>query len=385
MRLRGLLPFGVLTVATLVFLWAPVRLAAQDREAVREAAREAAPHTKDSAGAYWEKEVADKIAAATKRVYDPNKPLPANPPRKPWGDPDISGYFVSQTYTPLERPKSVDKPLYTVEEAIVAFKKTVEADSGVDPADVHYDWKEFGMDAWQSPIMPNLRTGLIVDPPTGRRPALTAAAEKRRADAAARNKVLDPQTSVSTFPSTYTRCAMGNGQIPLINGGNPEGAGGLGSAGGVTAEKQIFQAPGYVIIQNQSNNDIRIVPIEGRPLPEHLRFWEGVSRGRWEGNTLVIETANFRDRGPSNFIEGATDALKVVERISYLDENTWRYQYTVTDPNTWTAPWTVEAPMPRIDPPLYEFACHEQNYGLINLVMGAQITATKSGQIQGGR
>jgi hypothetical protein len=369
-----------------VFLWAPVRVAAQDadREAAREAARKASPHSKEEAGQYWEKEVADKIAAATARVYDPNKPLPANPPRKPWGDPDISGYFVSQTYTPLERPKGVDKPLYTVEESILAFKKTVEADSAVDPADLHYDWKEFGMDAWQSPIMPNLRTGLIVDPPDGRLPPLTADALKRRADAQARNKVLDSQTAVSTFPSVYTRCAMGNGQIPMIGGGNPEGAGGLGSAGGVTAEKQIFQAPGYVVFNNQSNNDIRIVPLEGSPLPDSLKYWEGVSKGHWEGNTLVIETTHFRDRGMSGSIEGATpDGLKIVERLSYVDEKTLRYQYTMTDPATWTKPWTVEAPLPRIEPPLYEFACHEQNYGLINLVMGAQITATKSGQIPG--
>ena len=138
MRVRVLLPLSVFTLVLSVFLWAPVRVAAQDadREAAREAARKASPHSKEEAGQYWEKEVADKIAAATARVYDPNKPLPANPPRKPWGDPDISGYFVSQTYTPLERPKGVDKPLYTVEESILAFKKTVEADSAVDPADL---------------------------------------------------------------------------------------------------------------------------------------------------------------------------------------------------------------------------------------------------------
>jgi hypothetical protein len=175
---------------------------------------------------------------------------------------------------------------------------------------------------------------------------------------------------------------MGNRQIPIVRGGNSDSAGGAGSAGGVTAEKQIFQSPGYVTIINQSNNDVRIIPLNGGALPSSIRYWEGVSRGRWEGNTLVIETTNFRDRGPSDTVFGATEEMKVVERISYLDEKTLRYEYTVNDPKTWTRPWSVETPLPRIDPPLYEFACHEQNYGLINLVMGAQITSTKLGSLK---
>jgi hypothetical protein len=129
---------------------------------------------------------------------------------------------------------------------------------------------------------------------------------------------------------------------------------------------------------------MRIIPLSGSEISDSINFWEGVSRGHWEGNTLVIETAHFRDRGPSNFPFGATENMTLVERISYLDEKTLRYEYTVTDPNTWTRPWSVETPLPRIDPPLFEFACHEQNYGLINLVMGAQITATENGQIPSG-
>jgi hypothetical protein len=353
---------------------------AYDVEAAREAARKVAPHSKETAGDYWEKEIEEKIAAAAKRVYDPTKPLPANPPRTPWGDPDISGYFVTQTYTPLQRPDKVTKPLYTLEEAILAFKNVATVDAEVDPANVHYDWKEFGMDAWQSPIQPNLRTALVIDPPDGKIPALTPEAQKRQADAAARNKGLDPQTSVSTFPGSYTRCTTGNGVIPFVNGGGE--AGGVGSAGGVTSEMQIHQSPGYVTIIDQSNNDVRIVPLSGGELPATIRFWDGVSRGRWEGNTLVIETANFRERGPSPIFRGATEDLKIVERLSYVDPTTLRYEYTVTDPKTWARPWTVESPLPRIEPPLYEFACHEQNYGVINVVMGAQISATQRGELK---
>ena len=165
MPTRALVPLCAVTVVLAISLSAPVRAAAQapgpdyDREAAREAAREASPHSGDEAGAYWNDEIARKIAEVTSLVYDPSRPLPANPPRTPWGDPDISGYFVTQSYTALQRSEGVTKALYTPEEAVLAFRATIEADSKVDPADMHYDWKEFGMDAWQSPIRPNLRTG----------------------------------------------------------------------------------------------------------------------------------------------------------------------------------------------------------------------------------
>jgi hypothetical protein len=367
MRTRLLVPWSAAILALLALLWTPALVAGQTqtREQVQEAARKASPRSGDEAMKYFESEVEKQIAEATKRVYDPAKPLMANPPRTAWGEPDLQGYYLTVTYTPLQRPTEVTKPLYTVQEAIIAFKTATDVDAGVDPATVHYDWKEFGMDAWQSPVRPNMRTGLIIDPADGRMPPLTAEAQQRRADAAARAKIQDPQTSVSTFPSFYTRCAMGNGAIPLVDGP------------GRSTEMQIHQSPGFVTIIHQSNNDVRIIPTSGgSKLPETNRHWDGVSRGRWEGNTLVVETTNFLDRKPSNNIQNATDAMQIVERFSVLDENTLRYEYTVTDPKTWTRPWSVEAPLPKIAPPLYEFACHEQNYGVINVVMGAQIRAT---------
>jgi hypothetical protein len=130
---------------------------------------------------------------------------------------------------------------------------------------------------------------------------------------------------------------------------------------------------------------VRIIPLKATAhLSPNVRQWYGDSLGHWEGNTLVVETTNFNDRTPAVNFMGSTDGLKLVERFSYLDENTLRYEYTMTDPKTWTRSWSVEAPLPRIDPPLYEFACHEQNYGLINLVMGAQISATKGEARTGG-
>jgi hypothetical protein len=178
---------------------------------------------------------------------------------------------------------------------------------------------------------------------------------------------------IKTFGNTYTRCILGLGAAPLVRGGNP-GAESAAAAAGVTSESQLVQSPGYVVIVTQSNSDVRIIPVDGRPhLPQNMRPWWGDSRGRWEGDTLVVDTTNFKDRAPGVNFQGSTEALHLVERFTRMGPNTLKYEYTVSDPNTWTKPWSVEAPIPRIDPPLYEFACHEQNYGVMNVVMGTQV------------
>jgi hypothetical protein len=362
-----------LAYVVLGLAFAPVVAAVQtpSQQAIEEAARKASPHSGDEALKYFAAEFAKKTAEAAKRVYDPNTPAATNPPRTAWGAPDLRGYYLTATYTPLERPKELTTPLYTVEEALKAFMYATTADVRVDPATVHYDWKEFGMEAWQSPVRPNLRTSLIVDPPDGRIPSLTLEAQKRRADAAARAKVRNSQVSVRTLGNLETRCLMGDGAVPLVQGGSP-GSNSVGSE--VTTEIQIVQTPEYVTILHQSMNQVRIIPLDGRPhLPSSVRLWAGDSRGRWEGNTLIVDTTNFSDKSPATNFQQSTDALELVERFTVVDANTLRYEYTVTDPKTWMRSWSVEAPLPRVGPPIYEFACHEQNYGLINVVKGAQI------------
>jgi len=298
--------------------------------------------------------------------------------RTPWGDPDLRGIWHLATYTPLQRPPHLaDKPFYTEEEAIAAFRRAVEADAEVDPRTVHYDWKEYSMDAWQGGARPSLRTSLIVDPPDGRLPPLTDAAKQRQAARAAAAKLRNPEVSILTFGnflSTYTRCIIGQTAVPLVQGGNP-GANPEDLAASVTAEALFFQSPGYMTIVHQSNNDVRTIPLDGRPpLPSSIRHWWGDARGRWEGNTLVVETTNFKDRTPAPNMYGSSDGLRVVERFTRIAPNTIRYEYTLTDPNTWTRPWSAEADLPHVEPMVvYEFACHEQNYGLINVVRGAQI------------
>ena len=324
---------GPLTLVMAVALWVPVLVVAQ------------APSRPSSAAA--------RLAA---NVWDPTAPAPSGwtPPRTAWGDPDLQGYWLSLTYTPLERPAGLaGKPLYTTEEAVNAFKKAVALDAEVDPTTVHYDWKEYGMDAWQSPVRPNRRTALIVDPPDGRIPPLTPEAQKRRA-AAARVR----STDVSTYPNLYTRCITGNQGPPRLPFNHD-------------AESQIVQTPGYVVLHMLSNSDVRIVPLDGRPhLSQNVRTWLGDARGHFEGNTLVVETTNFNDKRDWR---GSTDGMRLVERFTLADARTIRYEFTVNDATTWTKPWTVESPLPRIEPPLYEFACHEQNYGLVNVIKGLQI------------
>ena len=296
-------------------------------------------------------------------------------PKTEWGDPDLSGYWLLASYTPLERPVELaNKPFYTEDEAIAQFKRAVESDAEVDPRTVHYDWKEYGMDAWQAGARPNLRTSLIVDPPDGRLPPWTPAALQRRAAAAAAAKARNPAAGIRTFDNLYTRCILGLYGAPLIRGGEP-GSDSASSSAGVSAESQLLQTPDYVVIMLQTNSEVRIIPLDGRPhIPGNVRQWLGDSRGRWEGNTLVVETTNFHPMAHSRNFLGATGDLRLVERFTLAGPNTLKYEYTVTDPNTWTRPWGAEAPLPRVSPPLYEFACHEQNYGVINVVTGTQIS-----------
>jgi hypothetical protein len=355
MRNRVLALLAVVTVV-IVAVWVPL-LVAQGQS-----------RTKSIDATAVDAETAIKAAAEAAKAEAAN--VNWTPPRTAWGDPDLQGYWLTATYTPLQRPPELaGKAFFTEEEALVAFKKAVEIDASVDPKTVHYDWKEYAMDGWQSPVRPNRRTSLIVDPEDGRIPTLTAEAQKRQAAARAGGPGRNPQVAVQTLGSLYTRCITGNNAGPLLRGGNP---GSDSGAAGVTAEAQLLQTPGYAVLMTQSNSDVRIIPLDARPrLPSTVRNWLGDSRGHFEGNTLVVETTNFISPG-TNFFGGTKD-LKLVERFTRIGPNTLRYEFTLDDPSTWTRPWTAETILPRVDPPLYEFACHEQNYGLINVVKGAQV------------
>ena len=289
-------------------------------------------------------------------------------PRTPWGDPDLQGTWPSTEMvgTPMQRDTKLGTRNVLTEAEYKKVQERFARQAAQDEADFDLDHAAVtpGGDVggpvsppphWLERGKPQYQASLIVDPPDGRIPPLTPEARKRLAAAAAAEKVKGIDV---TSPGVYTRCITGNGGPPRI-------------PGGVTAESQILQTPGYVVMVHQSNNDVRIIPLDGRPhLPTTVSQWLGDARGHWEGTTLVVETTNFN--AERNW-RGSTDAMHLVERFTLVGPKTLRYQFTVTDPTTWTQPWSIDSFLPRIDPPLYEFACHEQNYGLINWAIGSQI------------
>jgi len=358
-----------LPISMAIALCAPLRVAgqapppsalvnAQTAEAL-EAARAASPHSPDETFAYFEEDVDAAMARALERVWDPRRVQPSAL-RTPWGDPDLGGYWVSASYTPLERPVEIaNKPYYTPQEAIEAFAKAVRQDAATDPATVHYDWAEFGMDNWQSPIRPNLRTSLIVDPPNGRKPPLTP-------EGSVRFQAHEPRHTLESR-NLYERCITGDQGPPRVPSAQAVG------------ESQIVQTPDYVVLITQTNSDVRIIPLNDRPrLPDGVGAYLGSSRGHWEGDTLVVETTNFHDQARVRRIQEVGSNLHLVERFTRIEADLLLYAATLTDPTTWEAPWTFEIPWPRMEPPgLFEWACHENNYGLINVLKGAQIRAAE--------
>ncbi len=285
-------------------------------------------------------------------------------PRTDWGAPDLQGIWDFRTITPMERPEDLgDKAFLTEEEAAERERRAVERDIELWEADARRTeaggsvggYNNFWMDRGTR-VIGTRRTSLIIDPPNGRLPEMTEAGEARRADG--RGSFSDRIQNSYTDFSNADRCLMG------FNAGPPI------TPGGYNQNVQIFQTPDEVVLLTEMVHTVRVVPIDGRSdLDEDLAQWSGVSRGRWEGDTLVVETANFDvDRN----WRGASAEMRLEERFTRVDGDTLEYEYTVTDPETWTAPWTVNLPMVRSDLPLFEYACHEGNYSMETMLTGAR-------------
>lgn len=292
----------------------------------------------------------------------------AGPPRTPDGKPDLQGTFTFATITPLQRPEALkDKQILTSEEA-AAFEASENIRLNRDLFDpekgapsVGYPPRSQGgvlsyNDFWYErgdQLTADRRTSLISDPPDGRIP-YTAAARERSARRAARTNALifDSYEDLSLVD----RCLLGfNSGPPMISGT-------------YNNNLQIVQTPGYVVIFNEMVHNARVVPTDGRPHGT-LRQWTGDSRGRWEGDTLVVETVNFRRE---TSLPGSTAGTRVVERFTRVDPNTIKYEFTVTDPESYTRPWTAVMPLRVIDELLFEYACHEANYGMTGVLRGAR-------------
>ena len=298
-------------------------------------------------------------------------------PAKAWtvartadGQPDLQGFWTNTTYTLLERPKNVTKEFYTREEAIAIARKaaTDEAEQTIPGTipDVHYDFTQFGLDRSQSPFALNLRTSLIIDTDDGRLPPLSEEGKKRAAARVeARRRMGAPLDAAQNQPLSVRCILMDRNGPPMM-------------AGAYNNTYQIVQVPGYVMILVEMLHGVRIIPLDGRPpLPGNVRQWSGISRGRWEGDTLVIETTNFTDKAP---FQGSSENMRLTERFTRTAEDTMLYKFTVNDPSTWTRPWSAEVPWKKSIGPIFEHACHEGNYGLGNSLSGARVEERRAAE-----
>ena len=289
-------------------------------------------------------------------------------PRTPWGAPDLQGVWDFRTLTPMERPAELEQDIYTAEEAAQFEAQRLAEIAALDeeePADVVGNYNQFWFDRGTTVVETN-RTSLVTDPPDGRIPALTAAAERRQAAEARAREGVGRHTPT---PGGFVEDLGANGlQVRCLMGFN---AGPPMEPRAYNNNLQIFQTEDHVVLLTEMVHDARVVPLDGRPhLPADLRQWAGSSRAQWDGDTLVVETTNFLRE--TSFARGAsTRNLQLVERFARVTPDTLMYEATVNDPTVWTRPWTYAVPMARNPDPLYEYACHEGNYGLYNILAGA--------------
>jgi hypothetical protein len=299
-------------------------------------------------------------------------------PRTPDGKPDLQGNWTNETLTPIERPQGVSNLILSEEEARrLEGNMAARRDRLSEPSDPDRPAPPKGGDGstgaagnvggynnfWLAPgekvarIDGAARSSLVVDPPDGRVPALTDDARKRQAAAAAARRGFGQYDHPELRPLAE-RCITS-----------------FGSNAGPPMLPNYFYNNNYTIVQTRDHvmilvemvHDARVIRIGGQRLPKHIRPWYGDSIGRWEGDTLVVETTNFH---PSQVFRGASENLKVIERFTRTGPDTILYKFTIDDPTTFTRPWSGEVPFNRMDELIYEYACHEGNYALSNVLSG---------------
>jgi hypothetical protein len=273
-----------------------------------------------------------------------------SPLRTPDGHPDLQGYWYFGSATPLERPKEFEGKGFFTEEEAAAFERSTDEHRG-DVLAVHApEWLDYGKH-----VGADRRTSLIIDPADGRVPPLTPAA---RAKVAARRARIQngPADNPEDRP-LQERCLVFGAGPPLL-------------PGPYNNNMQIVQTPGAVVVLSEMIHDARIVALDGRTAPPPaMRFWLGSSRGHWDGDTLTVETTNFAD---AVSFRGSDEQLRVVERFTLDGPDALRYEFTIEDPTAFTQPWKGTFTMTRTADKIYEFACHEANYGLMNILSAAR-------------
>ena len=281
-------------------------------------------------------------------------------PRTPWGDPDLQGFWSNTTTTPLERPSELAgrAELSAEERAEIDAEAARNADQPPPPGTTGaYN------DFWFERGNRGSQTAWIIDPPNGRLPEVNPAAQlKTDALEAVRDDASYPThwEDVNMFERCLTRGMPGTMMPGFYN-----------------HNYLILQTPGYVVIRAEMIHDTRIIPMDGRAHPApSIRQWLGDSRGYWDGETLVVETTNLSEkvyeRRFSYTVWGTSAHMRLVERFTRLDAETIDYQFTVTDPTTFARSWTAATPMTAIEGPIFEYACHEGNYAIVNILRGAR-------------
>ncbi len=296
---------------------------------------------------------------------------PWEPPRLADGRPDLQGVWLNNVATPLQRlPELADRSHLTGEEVerLTARAARIFANgrsafttpegafrAALQNVETYIAWSTSSSIGMIDVTFTD-RTSLIVDPPDGRIPARTAAAEAREA-------AVDQGWEFKTGPedlNSIHRC---------ITTGVPRLGGNFGA--GPYTYYQLVQTPTHLAFVSEAFHDARLIPLDGRPhLPARIRQWNGDPRGRWEGDTLVVETTNF---SPRSYYRGAAEGLHLVERFTRTGPDTLAYRVTLTDPATWAAPWTAEVPLQRREQPIWEFACHEGNRSIVGMLRTARL------------
>jgi hypothetical protein len=303
----------------------------------------------------------------------PQRP-PYTAPRTPWGEPDLQGTFSNRTITPFERPERVNGREYFTPEEVAAMEKAASERSGDEErnrgtrGDVERAYNDFWWD--RGTKVTTLRTSLIVDPPDGRMPPLTEEARRRAA-------------AESTRPAFRGAGASGRGTDSWLDRSVFErcitrGLPGAMSPTAYNNNYRITQSPGYVAIEIEMLGGTRVIPTDGRRhVSSSIRQWMGHSVGRWEGDTLVVETSHFTDKV---LYRGAAENLQLVERFRRVGPDEIEYRVTITDPTTFTRPWTVAIPFVDTGEPMFEYACHEGNYGMEGILSGAREEERKTAE-----
>ena len=307
------------------------------------------------------------------------------PPRTPDGQPDLQGVWTDTSITPLERPRVLgDRKFLT--DAEVAQLKDRAARLFANPASDFIPGDNLFLALWADADAvenPNAtgnvfnmvprefdnRTSLITDPSDGRLPPVTPDGRRRQLEGLASNVTTPWQFGATASGAARPARALNSAEdlsnvLRCVSWGVPKIAGNIN----YTGYQQIVQGPGYVVFLSEVNHEARMIPLDGRPhLSSSIRQLNGDSRGRWEGNTLVVETTNF---SPKSFFMGSADGLHLVERFTRTSATTLDYELTINDPTTWTTPWTALIRLKSTDERLQEFACHEGNHHVVRGILG---------------